>query len=240
ASTRDAYERAGIPAAALHVIPNGVDLARFRPDATGRRALRARLGIPQAAAVVVFAARYDAVKNVPLFLQAARAWLAGSPDRQVLMCGTGMTEANPGLEADITAAFGPRHDLATRLHLLGVRRDMETVYTTADTVALTSRSEAAPLCLIEGMMCGAVPVTTDAGDSAAIVRGCGIVTPPDPQAIAHAWTTAATARAAFTPALTAARERFSRTRMTASYAAFLEHTAAAAAGEPVRAQPPRR
>lgn len=85
-------------------------------------------------------------------------------------------------------------------------------------------------------MCGAVPVATDVGDSAAIVRGSGIVTPPDPQAIARAWTTATAARDTLTPALTASRERFSRTRMTASYAALLDQVAAAA-DRPVRSQP---
>ncbi|MGH1556267.1 hypothetical protein ACRAWF_44440 [Streptomyces sp. L7] len=38
-----------------------------------------------------------------------------------------------------------------------------------------------PSVSIEGMMCGAVPVATDIGDSASIVAGHGIITPPDPQ-----------------------------------------------------------
>lgn len=222
-STRAAYRAAGIPAELLHVIPNGVDLLRFRPDPARRSAFRAATGIPASAPVVVLAARYDAMKNVPLFLRAAAEWLRREPEGHVLMCGTGMTPANPDLVARLGAADG------TRLHLLGVRRDMETVYAAADVVALTSAwGEAAPLCLIEGMMCGAVPVTTDVGDSAAIVAGHGFVTPPDPTAIAAAWTRAVTARPDLAGALSASRERFSRTRMIASYAALLDgiHTAA--------------
>ncbi|MEU6351162.1 glycosyltransferase [Streptomyces sp. NPDC047072] len=223
-STRAAYEAAGVPAELLHVIPNGVDLVRFRPDAARRVALRTELGIDLDAPVVVFAARYDGMKNVPLLLAAARAWLERVPEGRVLMCGAGMTAANPGLAADVTAAFGARRDLAERgLRLLGVRRDMEHLYAAADVVALTSAwGEAAPLCLIEGMMCGAIPVTTDVGDSAAIVAGLGTVTPPDPQAIALAWSEAVASREALAPALLAARERFSRTRMIASYAALLD------------------
>ncbi|WP_405595043.1 glycosyltransferase [Streptomyces sp. NBC_01092] len=226
-STRMAYQAAGIPAELLHVIPNGVDLLRFRPDPARRLALRTELGIDHPAPVVVYAARYDAMKNVPLFLAAAAAWLRGTPGGQVLMCGAGMTAANPALAADIEAAFGTDR---RRPHLLGVRRDMETVYAGADVVALTSTwGEAAPLCLIEGMMCGAVPVTTDVGDSASIVAGRGMVTAPDPEVIAGAWTTAVADRAAFGPALAAARELFSRTRMIASYAALIDrlHTGAA-------------
>jgi glycosyltransferase involved in cell wall biosynthesis len=236
-STRAAYEAAGIPARLLHVIPNGVDLLRFRPDPAARQAFRASLGIPAAAPVVVFAARYATMKNVPLLLRAARAWLAREPEGQVLMCGAGMNDTNPALWADIDIACGADRHLAERIRLLGVRRDMETVYAGADVVALTSASgEAAPLCLIEGMMCGAVPVTTDVGDSAGIVRGHGFVTPQHPEAIALAWTAAVAGRAGLAPALAASRERFSRTRMIAAYAALLDdvHTRAS---RPTPAEP---
>jgi glycosyltransferase involved in cell wall biosynthesis len=100
---------------------------------------------------------------------------------------------------------------------------METVYAAADVVSLTSSSgEAAPLCLIEGMMCGAVPVATDVGDSASIVTGHGFLTPPDPDTIALAWSEAVARGAEFAPALALSRERFSRTRMIAAYAALIE------------------
>jgi glycosyltransferase involved in cell wall biosynthesis len=222
-STRSAYEAAGVPAELLHVIPNGVDLIRFRPDAARRRAVRTALEIPLAAPAVVFAARYDGMKNVPLFLAAARAWLAAVPEGHVLMCGAGMTRENPGLAGDIADVFADAPELPGRLHLLGVRHDMETVYAASDVVALTSAwGEAAPLCLIEGMMCGAVPVATEVGDTPAIVTGHGILTPPDPTAIAQAWTEAVTRREEFAPALAASRERFSRTRMIASYAALID------------------
>lgn len=222
-STRAAYEAAGVPGELLHVIPNGVDLLRFRPDPARRLALRTSAGIPATAPVVVFAARYDAMKNVPLFLRSAREWLAREPEGHVLMCGAGMSPANLGLDADITVAFGADRGLADRMHLLGVRHDMERVYAAADVVALTSSwGEAAPLCLVEGMMCGAVPVATDVGDSAAIVAGHGFVTPPDPVAIAGAWSEAVTVRTDLAPALAAGRERFSRTRMIAAYAALID------------------
>ncbi|MFI5881792.1 glycosyltransferase [Streptomyces sp. NPDC051554] len=240
-STRDAYQAAGIPPEVLHVIPNGVDLLRFRPDPARRLALRASLGIPDTAPVVVFAARYATMKNIPLFLRAANEWLRREPAGHVLMCGAGMTDHDqPALSADIDDAFGEeRTVLADRLHLLGVRRDMETVYAGSDVVALTSSfGEAAPLCLIEGMMCGAVPVATDVGDSASIVAGHGIITPPDPDAVASAWTEAVIGRAEFAKAHARSRERFSRTRMIASYAALIDglhagHTTTSAAPPPL-------
>ncbi|MEV6736565.1 glycosyltransferase [Streptomyces sp. NPDC051104] len=246
-STREAYRAAGIPAELLHVIPNGVDLLRFRPDPGRRLRTREALGIPDTAPVVVFAARYDAMKNVPLFLRAAHAWLRREPAGHVLMCGAGMTGDQPGLAADIREVFGDDTRLTERLHALGVRRDMETVYAASDVVALTSSwGEAAPLCLIEGMMCGAVPVATDVGDSALIVSGHGYLTPPDPDAIARAWTEAVAARIDLAPVLARSRERFSRTRMIVSYADLIDRVHAEAMRptppepEPALPEPPLR
>ncbi|MEV4513134.1 glycosyltransferase [Dactylosporangium sp. NPDC049525] len=224
-STRTAYAAAGIPAGLLRVIPNGVDLSRFRPVPVRRRAaVRRAVGVPVKATVVTLAARYDPMKDVPLFLRSARAFLMRDPSGHVLLCGAGMSTANAELCGRLTDVFAGEPRLLSRVHLLGIRRDMEAVYAASDVVALTSVSgEAAPLCLIEGAMCGAVPVTTDVGDSADLVAGHGLVTNRDPDAISAAWAEAAQRREEFGPALLRSRERFSQTRMIASYAALIEH-----------------
>jgi len=218
-STRDAYRAVGIPASLLEVIPNGVDPRRFRPDRVVRARLRRSLGIGPDAPVIVFAARYDEMKNVPLFLAAASAFLATRPDAHVIMCGAGMTAANPLLTDDL-AAVGL--ETSARLHRLGVRNDPQALFAAADVVSLTSAfGEAAPLCLIEGMMCGAVPVATPVGDCPSIVYGRGLLTGSDPLAIAYAWSEALARRREFAPALRAARAEFGRRRMISSYARLI-------------------
>ncbi|HLL65175.1 MAG TPA: glycosyltransferase [Micromonosporaceae bacterium] len=225
-STRTAYQAAGIPGSILQVIPNGVDLARFRPASARKRAtLRRELGVPPEAKLVVFAARYAPMKNVPLFLRAARDYLKREPAGHVVMCGAGMSLANAELCVDIEATFADEPRLLQRLILLGVRGDMEALYAAADVVSLTSSvGEAAPLCLIEGAMCGAIPVATDVGDCASIVAGHGIITAPDPGAISAAWTEAVARRAEFGATLAASRPRFSLTRMIAAYATLIDRT----------------
>jgi glycosyltransferase involved in cell wall biosynthesis len=224
-SAKAAYAVAGIPSDVLCVIPNGVDLRRFRPSEHLRARTRRELGIPAAAPVIAFAARYDRMKDVPLFVRAAHAYLLREPAAHVLMCGAGMSTANAGLHADLTAAFAETPWLLERVHRLGVRTDMRAVYPAADVVALTSAyGEAAPLCLIEGMMCGAVPVTTDVGDAAAIVAGLGYVTPADAHVIAATWGEAVERRAELSAALLRSRSRFGRNRMIDSYAAVIRRT----------------
>jgi glycosyltransferase involved in cell wall biosynthesis len=220
-STRDAYAAAGIPEELLHVIPNGVDLRRFKPSRRHRASVRGSLGIPAEAPVVVFAARYDRMKNVPLFLAAAREFLDLRPDAHVMLCGAGMTSLNQGLLQDL-ALLGLEGELTRRVHLLGVRNDPEAIYAAADVVALTSAfGEAAPLCLIEGMLCGAVPVSTDVGDSASIVAGHGLIAEPEPAALAQAWAEALGQHAHFFQAMTRNRYKFSRTRMIMSYGSLI-------------------
>ncbi len=241
-STRAAYQAAGIPGGILQVIPNGVDLTRFQPVPEGERALiRRSLGIRQDAPVIVFAARYDGMKNVPLLLRSAAAYLRAQPTGHVLMCGPGMRSVNTELVVDIQAIFAGEPELRRRLHLLGVRHDMETVYAAADVVTLTSSvGEAAPLCLIEGMMCGAIPVATDVGDCASIVAGHGLITAAEPDAISAAWTEAVARRPELVGALDASRTRFSRTRMTSSYATLIERIAREASTAPALSRPRSR
>lgn len=243
-SARAAYLAAGIPAELLHVIPNGVDLRRFRPSGRARAAVRAEFGIPEQAPTVVFAARYDGMKNVPLFLAAASRLFELRPDAHVLLCGAGMTAANPallrdlaerGLAAPARRSQGPAGAGAgagrgrpvpdARIHLLGVREDPEAVFAAADVVALTSSfGEAAPLCLIEGLLCGAVPVATDVGDCAAIVDGHGLIAAPQPEALAEAWLEALARRPQFLQLSRHTRHRFGRARMIGAYGALIRRT----------------
>ncbi|MEG3616081.1 glycosyltransferase [Isoptericola haloaureus] len=223
-STKEAYAAAGVPEHLLRVVPNGIDLTRYHPLRRVRRmALRGAHGIPADATLVAYAARYDAMKNPRLFLAAARAFLEREPAGHVMMCGAGMTTENTGLVADLEETFGDRPDLLARVHPQGVRRDMENVFAMADVVALTSAfGEAAPLCLIEGAMSGAVPVTTPVGDSARLVERIGFVTSFDAEEIAETWIEAAARRGELRGALTAARQRFSHVRMLSGYAQVLE------------------
>jgi glycosyltransferase involved in cell wall biosynthesis len=227
-STKVAYQAQGIPAGLLKVIPNGVDLRRFRPDRAVRAAARGMLGVADDAPVVMLAARYDPMKNIPLFLAAAAVFLRRCPTAHVVMCGAGMSVDNADLRRDLAVAG---LEGLGRVHLLGVRSDPEKFYAAADVVALTSAfGEAAPLCLIEGMMCGAVPVATDVGDSAAIVAGHGLISEPDAGAVAAAWVEAAARRRELAPALLASRGRFGRSRMIASYDRVVRRAARSAVG----------
>ncbi|MEV8239617.1 glycosyltransferase [Microbacterium testaceum] len=216
ASTADAYARAGVAAGEAWIIDNGIDTRRFRPGTRlERRRIRAGLGIPESAHVVLLAARFDAMKDPGLFLAAVARHARRFPDTHYVMCGSGMTRDNTGF-ASLVAESRLAH--GTHLHSLGLREDMPQLYRVADVVALTSAfGEASPLCLAEGAASGAIPVTTDVGDAARVVEGFGLVTPRDADAIADTWEHALAHRGALRAAAIRARGRLDRRRMVDDY-----------------------
>lgn len=220
-STDHAYAQAGVRAAQRYVIRNGIDTERFAPAADAeRRRIRAELGIPSSAAVVVFAARFDAMKDPGLFFRTAAVHAAQHPGTHFVLCGAGMTWDNAAFRA-LAAESGVRE--ATHVHALGIRQDMPSIYQIADIVALTSAfGEASPLCLIEGAACGATPVTTRVGDSAAVVDGFGVIAPAEPAAMAEAWRGVLLRRRTWRARALAARPHLDRQRMLDDYRVVTE------------------
>ena len=150
------------------VIANGIDIARFKPDAGARSALRAELAIPADAVVVMNAARVDPMKDHAMFLAAMNA----VPSTMGIMAGlrTETLQSPPNVRA------------------LGLRYDIDRLYCMADMVASTSRfGEGFSNAIAEGMSAGLVPIATDVGDAALIVGDTGhVVAPGDHTAIAAA------------------------------------------------------
>lgn len=166
--------------AALEVIDNGVDVARFRPGAPrGRESL----GLSHADFVVGMVARYDPQKDVETFLRAAvrlREHVAGA---RFVLVGAGMDETNAPLGRRLREL-----GLEGAVSRLGYRPDVETLYPLFDVFSLSSVSEASSMSLLEAMACETIPIVTDAGDAARVVGDTGFVVPRrSPEALADGW-----------------------------------------------------
>ena len=150
----------GVPAARFAIIRNGIDLGAMpRPATTALAALRASLGIPPAAKVVLGVMRLSEEKRPQLFLEAGLAVLAQLPDAHLVLAGDGPY-------ARTLARSVGRHALGRRCHLLGQRRDAQALMAAADVLLLTSRVEGTPNVLLEAQWLGCPVVSTVAGGSA--------------------------------------------------------------------------
>jgi L-malate glycosyltransferase len=163
--------REGVPAAKLHVIPNGLALDRFTPIAE-RAAIRR----------VVMVANLRAEKGHDTLLAAAPRILERHPDASFTFVGEGPRRS--ALET-LTRALG----LGGRVQFLGERRDVGAVLAGHDLFVLPSRSEAFPNALIEAMASALPVVATDVGGIPEVVRSGSnglLVAPDDERALADA------------------------------------------------------
>ncbi len=146
----------------------GIDLARFDParvladgpsTASGRAALRARLGLPPDALVIAIVGRFTMEKGYPEFLRLARRLAAARADVHFLAVGMSLEERDA---VDVDPA---RSGLADRFTVLVDRHDMPEIYAAADLVVLPTHREGFPRSLVEAGAMGVPIVSTQ-------IRGC--------------------------------------------------------------------
>jgi len=186
--------RRGIPAAKVHVIPNGVDLDRFRPPVpaaaepaseAGRRATRARLGAGPGDALVVYVGAHGISQGLTTVADAA-ALLADAPLRFAFV-GSGADKerltahvAELGLTNTTLAPAVPRDQVAE-------------VLAAADLCVVPLRAVPLfdtfiPSKMFEMLAAGVPVIGAVRGEAARILSAAGavVVPPEDPAALAAA------------------------------------------------------
>lgn len=152
-ATKASYVARGIPASALRVLPNAIDLARFAAVDWGqaRQRIRGELGWGANEIVLGAVCRLEAVKNLPALIEC----VAPLPVKLVI---AGEGAERPRLEALIHA-----RGLGERVRLLGNRTDVPDVLAALDLFVLASRSESFGLAVAEALLMGAPVVATRVG-----------------------------------------------------------------------------
>lgn len=150
----------GFPLETIHVLRNGVDLARFEPK--DRRAARTALGLRPDRLTFGTVGRLVEVKNQQLLVRAVARLVSDGEDCQLVICGEGplrhaLTER--------AAALG----MQERVCLPGYREDVERVMAAFDVFALTSHSEGMSNTILEAMASGLPVVATRVGGADELV-----------------------------------------------------------------------
>ncbi|MGH9483287.1 MAG: glycosyltransferase, partial [Terriglobales bacterium] len=169
----------GVPAAAIEILPNWIDLERFHPANDARRqAARAHLGLPMDAWVAVAVANYTPVKNHATLVQAAAQVCAELPSARFVFVGEGPEE--PRLKAAI-AGLG----LESNVWLTGAVDEVEAYLAAADVGVLSSTSEGCSNAVMEYMAAGLPTVVSDIPANRALTDD-GLAPALDPAAWAAA------------------------------------------------------
>jgi len=163
----DIVRRFGVAEDKLHVIHNGVDLDFFHPGLREEHRLqvRAELGIPEDAPVILFVGSGFERKGLFPLLQA----VAGMPDVHLLVVGKDR-------KLPQAKAMAMQLGIAERTHFLGAQPDVRPYYGSADVFALPTLYDPFPNAVLEALACGLPVMTSPTSGAAELINGsCGQV-----------------------------------------------------------------
>jgi glycosyltransferase involved in cell wall biosynthesis len=186
-------ETYGVDPANIRMIPRGIDLARFSPEAVGAERVVQRAAawrLPDGVPIVLAPGRLSRIKgHAPLIK--ALAWL-GRHDIRCLLVGADQGRARYRRELDALIA---RHNLEDVVHIAGHCDDMPAAYKLADVVVAPSvHPEGFGRTIVEAQAMGRPLIATSHGATAETVLPDGVtgwlVPPGDVEALAGALETA--------------------------------------------------
>ena len=154
---RSTYGKVRAP---IHVIPNGVDIDRFRPAEPAERVrARSELGLDDDRTVAVFIGHEFERKGLPIAIDA----VAKTPEVDLLVVG--------GTPTMIRKAGAHAHQagVADRVVFAGEQADPVPLLWASDVLVLPSAYEANALVVLEALACGLPVVSTRVGFAPDIV-----------------------------------------------------------------------
>jgi len=157
-------EHERFPAERVYVIPNGVDTDRYRPQPP-YQALRDSLGIQRDSKLVGLIAVLRPEKNHALLLRAGAEVRKRISNVRFVLVGNGPERES--LE-QLAGSLG----ITDIVHFLGARADVPDLLSLFDVFALTSKTEASPVSILEAQACGVPVVATNVGSiSESVIDG---------------------------------------------------------------------
>lgn len=159
---------------------NGVDAARFRPDAEARARVRERAGVPERAIAFLYLGRFSRDKGLLDLARAFALLAADRPDAWLILVGPD----EDGMAQEIREACGTA---AERLRILGRTSESEQFMAAADVFVLPSYREGFGSVILEAAAAGVPSIGTRIyGVTDAIAEGAtGLLVPVrDPAALA--------------------------------------------------------
>ena len=154
----------GIPGRKIHVISNGVDTNRFRPNRAQIEA-RKRLGLPQEVFLVGVVARYSPQKGYDCLLNAL-SLLRDDQNLRVLCIGQ---KTVPETFIEVRKLL-QKYNLDDICELREPYQRIEEIYSSIDVLVLPSCLEGFPNVVLEAFACGKPVIVSKAANAIGIVK----------------------------------------------------------------------
>ncbi len=153
AAGRFLYGDAAVEAGKLTIVPNAIELARYRFNAERRAAVRAELGVADRF-VIGHIGRFDYQKNQEFLLPVLAELRKQRPEACLVLVGDG--ESRAALMEQIA-----RLGLTKHVALAGFYEDIPAMLAAFDRFVLPSRFEGLGIVLIEAQACGLPCIASD-------------------------------------------------------------------------------
>lgn len=156
---REICEETGVGRRAqFEMIPLGIDLTEFDQNSQNATRFKEEIGVSENELLIGFVGRLTEIKNIPMFLNSAAAFLTSpdAPPARFVIVGDGHLRAE--LERAVIEL-----GISEKISFAGNRSDTAEIYSSLDIVALTSLNEGTPLSLIEAMAAGRPVISTAVG-----------------------------------------------------------------------------
>ncbi len=175
------YVQQGYPGRSIVVVPNGIDTARFRPDAIARQRVRTEWNVKPDDTLFAIIGRLSPMKDYETFLRAAAS--VADPRARFVCVGGGDDDYAARMRA-LARTLG----IESRVQWSAPRDDMPAVFAAADAlVSASAFGEGFSNVTGEAMACATPCIVTDVGDSALLVGAAGVSVPrKDPEALGAA------------------------------------------------------
>ncbi len=138
----------------VHILPNAIDPERYQFDIGARGILRAECGIAADTLVVGHIGRFTYAKNHAFLLDVFAALHKELPNSVLLLAGEG--ELEPQIRNKVQML-----GLSQCVRFLGVRDDVNKLYSAMDVFCLPSHFEGMPVVLVEAQASGLPCVISD-------------------------------------------------------------------------------
>lgn len=145
-----------VPAARIHVVPNGIRLQQFMSNEASRRRIRDEFQVPDDIFLWLAVGRLHAAKGYPVLLKAFSRLVAEGATARLIVVGDGPAA---GALDELSRNLG----ISDRVCFAGERTDIVDLLSAADSLVLSSEWEGLPNIIIEAQTAGLPVVATEVG-----------------------------------------------------------------------------